>query len=769
MERAAGLAHVDKAQAKLDKLDTLLALSLSSRQDAKLLAEMLSLPNDGRYPTLELAPQQRREKTLEALTTQLEALSRSNPVLMIFEDVHWIDPTTLEALGRTVDRLRMLRVLLIATHRPEFEPPWTGRPYVTALSLNRLGEREIATMIDSFTGNKPLPENVRQDIVERTDGIPLFVEEMTKAVLEAESEAEARPTVASVPSSAPAVPASLHASLMARLDRFGPAREVAQVGAALGREFSHALLSAVVDKPNPELGSALDRLIAAGLLFRHGVPPNATYLFKHALVQDAAYGMLLREPRRTLHARIADTLENKFADAANNQPELLARHYTEAGLIEKSLELWGKAGERSLTRSALAEAIEQINRALDQIATLPGTPALRRKQIKLQVAIITPLLHVKGHADPEAKTAVERAHLLIQLSEALGEPPDDPLLLFSVLYGFWVMRYVSFKGNAVVELATQFLALAQKQIDALPIMIGHRLMGVSLLQIGQIEQAGTHFQQAIALYNSAEHRSFAARFGQDVRAAILSYQSMAEWLAGYPQSAHACAKEALEYSRELNQAPTLMYALTITLVTEMLRETQRTTSALANELVDLASEKHALMWKACGIMSQGQALIAEGKARAGLQTMTTGVSAFRSTGAAVFVPYFLSWLSRAYLEDDDCGQAQHCITEATALVESGGERWCETEIKRVAGEVALALGNAADAEAGFHGALAIARQQQAKSWELRASMSLARLWRDQGKVEQARELLAPVYGWFTEGFDTRDLKEAKALLEELAA
>ena len=350
---------------------------------------MLSLPNDGRYPTLELAPQQRRQKTLEALTAQMEALSRPNPVLMIFEDVHWIDPTSLEALGRTVDRMRTLRVLLIVTYRPEFEPPWIGRPYVTALTLNRLGEREIATMIDSVTGNKSLPESIRQDIIERTDGIPLFVEEMTKAVLEAESEGDARQTAAAVPSSALAVPASLHASLMARLDRLGPAKEVAQIGAAIGREFSHALLAAVVRKPEAELLSALDRLVAAGLVFRQGVPPMRPILFKHALVQDAAYGTLLREPRRALHARIAETLENQFADIAESQPELLARHFTEAGLIEKAASLWGKAGQRSLARSALIEAAAQFTRALDQIAALPATPALRREQIRLQVALIT--------------------------------------------------------------------------------------------------------------------------------------------------------------------------------------------------------------------------------------------------------------------------------------------------------------------------------------------------------------------------------------------
>jgi predicted ATPase len=340
MERAAGFAHNDTTQAKLDKIDALLAQSFTSRQDAALIAEMLSLPNDGRYPTLELPPQQRRQKTLEALAAQLEALSRSNPVLMIFEDVHWIDPTSLEVLGRSVERLKTLGVLLIVTYRPEFEPPWIGRPYVSALGLNRLGEREITEMIDRVTGNKPLAESVRQDIVERTDGIPLFVEEMTKAVLEAESEGDARKTAAAVPSSTIAVPASLHASLMARLDRLGSAKEMAQIGAAIGREFSHALLAAVIAKPETELRSSLDRLISAGLLFRQGLAPHASYLFKHALVQDAAYGTLLREPRRALHARIAETIEDDFAEIAENQPELLARHCTEAGLKATSACSW---------------------------------------------------------------------------------------------------------------------------------------------------------------------------------------------------------------------------------------------------------------------------------------------------------------------------------------------------------------------------------------------------------------------------------------------
>ena len=364
MERAAGFGHNDTAQTKLDKLDALLAQNFTPPQDAALIAEMLSLTNDGRHPKLELVPQQRRQKTLEALTTQLELLARSNPVLMVFEDVHWLDPTTLEVLGRTVARLKTLPVLLIITYRPEFEPPWLGRPYVTALNLNRLGDRDIAALIDQITGNKSLPESVRQDIVERTDGVPLFVEEMTRAVLEAASERDAGKTIAAVAPTALAVPASLHASLMARLDRLGPAKEVAQIGAVIGREFSHPVLAAVALKDEKALQSALDALTEAGLLFRQGVPPNASYLFKHALVQDVAYGTLLREPRRALHARIAETLESKFAEIADNQPELLARHCTEAGLIEKAARLWGKAGQRSLERSALVEAAERFQRAL---------------------------------------------------------------------------------------------------------------------------------------------------------------------------------------------------------------------------------------------------------------------------------------------------------------------------------------------------------------------------------------------------------------------
>ena len=771
MERAAGFAHEETAQTKLDKLDALLAQSSTAREDAALLAEMLSLPTDGRYPRFDLTAQQRRQKTLEALTRQLEALAHPNPVLMIFEDVHWLDPTSLEVLGRTVDRLKTLGVLLIVTFRPEFEPPWIGRPYVTALTLNRLGEREIAALIDSVTGNKSLPESIRQDIIERTDGIPLFVEEMTRAVLEAGSESAAEHAAAAVPSPALAVPASLHASLMARLDRLGSAKEVAQIGAVIGREFPHALIAAVARKAEPELRSALDRLIDAGLLFRQGVAPHATYLFKHALVQDAAYGTLLREPRRALHARIAETLGGQFTEIAENQPELLARHCTEAGLIEKAARLWGKAGQRSLERSALVEAIEQLTRALDQIATLPTSPALRREQINLQVALITPLVNVKGYAASETKAAAEQARVLIEKAEVLGEPPEDPLLLFSVLYGFWAADFVAFKGHALRELSAQFLALAKKKKATGPLVIAHRLLATALLHTGDIADARAHYDQAIGLYNPVEHRPLAIRFGQDVRMTILSFRSLASWCLGYPEAALLDADYAVKDVREISQAASLMYALFHASFAHALSGNYATAKALSDEFVALADEKGASFWQAQAMSHRGSLLALTGDAADAVHTMTSALSAYHSTGATLFVPWYLSTLARAYAKLGQFDDAWRCIDEAMTAVETTKETWCEAELNRTGGEIALMAPDpdTAKAEVYFESALAVARQQQAKSWELRAAMSMARLWRDQGKVQQARELLAPVYGWFTEGFDTRDLKEAKALLEELAA
>ena len=451
MERAAGLAHDDSPQAKLDKLDAVLAQTSTSPQDAALFAEMLSLPNDGRYPALDLAPEQRRQRTLEALDlTSCSDWHASKPVLMIFEDAHWTDPTSLEAVwsdgGSDCSPSG-------AAHRdvpPEFDAALDRtvardrpHPQPAGAARHRRHDRPRRRQQGS-------PASVRQDIIERTDGIPLFVEEMTKAVLEAESEGEARADRCRGSVPGPGGPASLHASLMARLDRLGPAKEVAQVGAAIGREFSHALLAAVMRKPEAELGSALDRLIAAGLLFRQGVPPHATYLFKHALVQDAAYGTLLREPRRALHARIAETLEGQFAEIAESQPELLARHYTEAGLIEKAVSFWRTAGQRSLARSALLEGMEQLKRALDQIATLPATPDLHGEEIKLEVAFANALALTGDFVD--GKEHYDRALAIYDPAEhrpvATRSGRDVGVALLSSRSGcLWILGYPAASRN----------------------------------------------------------------------------------------------------------------------------------------------------------------------------------------------------------------------------------------------------------------------------------------------------------------------------------
>jgi class 3 adenylate cyclase/predicted ATPase len=767
MERAAGLAHDDSQRAKLDKLDAILAHTSTSNEASALLAEILSLSNDGRYPTLDLTPEQRRQRTMDALISRLQTLARSGPVLIIFEDAHWTDPTSLEVLDRIVNSIATLRALLIVTYRSEFVPPWIGQPHVTALTLNRLAQREVGAMIDDLVKNV-LPMSVRQSLIERSDGIPLFVEEMTKTVLEASGQNVGEPTMAATSSPALTVPTTLHASLMARLDRLGAARELAQVGAAIGREFSHALLAAVTRKPEGELRTALEALIAAGLLFRHGVPPHASYLFKHSLIQDAAYGMQLREPRRVLHARIAETLESQFTEIAERQPELLARHCAEAGLAEKAASLWGKAGQRSLERSALVEATEHLTRALAQIATLASTPALRRKEIQLQVALITPLMHVKGYAAPETKEAAERARRLIEEAEAREEKPEDPLLLFSVLFSFWTASFVAFDGDALRERARQFLTLAETRKATIPIMIGHRIMG-SVLHTGALEEGRAHLDRAIALYDPTEHRPLANRFGQDVQVAALSYRSLALWMLGYPSAALADASRALEEAHEIEQAATLMYALVHASLIHIECGDYAAARAETDELVTLANEKNTLFWTAQGLSLQGCILAATGRAADAVQMISAGISTWRSTGSTFWMPLYLSYLARAHAELGDFESAWHFIREAMTAAETHKERWHEAEIYRLAGEIAVhsPTPDSVKAEGYFERAIAIAQAQRAKSWELRSAMSLARLWRDERKRQQGRNGLASVLGWFTEGFDTRDLGEAKRLLHLL--
>jgi len=759
MERAAGLAHDDTGQAKLDKLDALLAQTSTSKQDAALFAEMLSLPNDGRYPTLELTPQQRRQRTLEALTAQLAGLASQQPVLMIFEDAHWTDPTSLEAFGRAVDRIKTLPALLIVTFRPEFNAPWVGQPHVTTLTLNRLRERDAASIIERLVGNKELPADVMAEIVERTDGIPLFVEEMTKAVLEAEGEGEARRTAAAVPSSALAVPASLHASLMARLDRLGPAKEVAQIGAAIGREFSHPLLAAVVRKPEADLNSALDHLIKSGLLFRQGEPPHASYLFKHALVQDAAYGTLLREPRRALHARIAEVIENQFADIAERQPELLAHHLNGAEQVEQAADKWLKAGQFAAAHSAYAEAVSHFDRALSLLGSLPDAQR-DRLEIELQLAKGVSLISAKGFSSAEAAKAHARAQ---ELSEKTGDIES----LFVAIWGVWNFRRTS-DLNAARELSDKLLSLVEKnKNDGLRLEAHHTGWTTHFFR-GELALAQEHCEKGRTLYDFEQHRTHAHIYGHDPGVCARTVGAWSDWLLGYPDTALARVNNGLALAEQVNHPFSLALARVHASILHQFRRDSASVLQCAESAETLAAEKRIALTLDPRVL-RGWALLAPDGIEAAIASFRAALSDPARQGTIQYAPYSFALFSEVLCLTGNHDGGSDALRDAAVIAEQSGERWWDAEISRLRGLVALSGGEVSESEAWLLKSLQTAQQQRAKSLELRAAMSLARLWRDQGEVQQARELLAPVYGWFTEGFDTLDLKEAKKLLDELRA
>jgi DNA-binding response OmpR family regulator/predicted ATPase/ABC-type transport system involved in cytochrome c biogenesis ATPase subunit len=773
VKRAAGFRRAAPPPEKLAKLTDLLeGPGGTMREGTALVADLLGLPSESSLAVQQLSPQKRRAKALAALLRRIEDLAARQPLLVLVEDAHWLDPTSVEFFSLLVESIPDLPVMVLVTARPEFSPPWPVYAHMTCITLARLSREDAGLLVERVVGGKALPKQVMNQILAQTDGVPLFIEELTKMLLESGLLSEGRDRYEMIgPYPAQAVPSTLHGSLLARLDRLGSAKEIAQIGAVIGREFSHELLSAVCTCSEPKLKWALDELTASELVFRRGTGANAVYIFKHALVQDAAYGTLLREPKRALHARIAEALESRFAEVVESQPEVLARHCSEAGLIEKAASLWGKAGLHSLTRSTLLEATSYLNRALCHIAALPGTADLRREQIKFQVALANALMHTKGYASPDTKASFEQARLYIERAEALGEPPEDPLSLFAVIYGFWVGNYVAFNGATLRDLAAQVLALAERQGAAGPLMIGHRLMGTSLQCTGEIAASRAHYDRAIALYDPSEHRALATRFGQDVGVVVLSYRAWTLWLLGHPEAALADTDRALADARALGQAATLMYALAHATRTYFWVGDYAGGGRFVEEVIALAEEKGASAWKAFGMMHRGSLLAMTGDIEQATQMMQTGLSAWQSTGSTLWMPCYLSHLARAHAELGQLDDARRRIGEALAAVEVTGATWCEAEVYRIAGEVALMAPEPCieEAQACFERALATARRQLAKSWELRAATGLARLWRGQGKREQARDLLAPVHGSFTEGFDTLDVREAATLLDELGA
>ena len=652
-------------------------------------------------------------------------------------------------------------MLLIVTYRPEFEPPWIGRPHVTAVILNRFGEREVAAIIDNVIGNKVLSANVRQDIIERTDGIPLFVEEMTKAVLEAETEGEARQTAARVPSRAQAVPASLHASLMARLDRLGPAKEVAQIGAAIGREFSHAVLGAVAGTSEAELASALDRLIAAGLLFRQGVPPHANYLFKHALVQDAAYGTLLREPQtRASRSHRRDARKTSLPKSSRTQPHLMAQHCSEAGHFERAINYWLKAGQQAVARSAMPEAEAQLRKGLTLVSHVTDSDHRREHELDLQIALGLALSQTQGFHAQAAGEAYSRAR---QLCDELKRPRK----LLPILYGQWVNSFVAADLDRAEQFATEILNLGELADDVITRVVGYRVTGGTSLFRGDFPIACSCLEQGLKLYDPSQRVQYGGLTSVDTHVALLGYLAPALACCGQLDQALSVCDEAVAEARDTSHAPTLAHMLWCAWWSGWCAHSEPSILLpYADELVTLSTNRELGFWHTIGTVLRGSCLVMLGQGDRGISEMTAGVSKLRAT---FFGPLVVTMFADAFRILRQAGAGLAHLVEAERQAEATCVRCCQCETFRLRGVLSTLMGDRVAAEGSFRDAISLAQRQDAKFFELRAALDLARLWRDQGKVQQARELLAPVYGWFTEGFDTRDLKEAKALLEELAS
>jgi class 3 adenylate cyclase/tetratricopeptide (TPR) repeat protein/energy-coupling factor transporter ATP-binding protein EcfA2 len=757
LERAAGLARDDTADQKLEKLRELLAPGARGDDETELLAELLSLPSAA--DDLNLSPQRKHEMLLEALLHQFEALARSRPVLMVFEDAHWIDPTSRELLDLTIDRAARLPVLLIVTFRPEFQHAWGGQSHVTMLALNRLGGHDGAALVERLAGNAGLPRETVDEIVERADGVPLFVEELTKAVLETgEGDNRVAAVLAASPLPNLAIPATLHASLIARLDRLGPiAKEVGQIGSVIGREFGYDLIEQVAQRSAAELRSGLDRLVEAGLLFCRGVAPQSSYLFKHALVQDAAYGTLLRARRQELHARVAAALERHLADLVERQPELLAHHLAAAGEASRAVAQWLKAGQFAAGRSAHIEAIAHYGHGLALLSSLPDAPDRDRQEISLQLALGLSLGTARGFSSAEVAGAYARAR-------ELCEKPGEGAQLFAALWGLWISNQRRGVHEECRGLSKTLLDLTRDSSDHGLRLQAHHSAWTTSFYCGEPLICREHCLEGRHLYDPVEHGSHARVYGgHDSGVCAASMLALSEWLLGYPQKALASSTEALGVARSLGHPFSLYNAHHWAAVCHQFRSE------------DEASLRHIEAQEALGTEHRFSPMIHPSILRGGVRAADVNADAvvvIRSELAKANVellrPYGFALLAGALARAGDDQSAIMAAAEGLSVAASTGVRWWEAELYRLRAVSLLARADIDAAQACLEQALLVARRQRAKSLELRAATSLARLWGEQGRRAEARDLLAPVYGWFTEGFDTPDLKDAKTLLDALA-
>nr|WP_283807986.1 AAA family ATPase [Bradyrhizobium shewense] len=762
LERAAGIAPDDSAEVKLDKLEQVLARSFSTIDDvAPIFATLLSLPIKDRYVALNLTPREQKERTLLALNELLGGLAKQRPVLFILEDAHWIDPTTLESFTRTIDRLQCWPVLLIVTFRPEFEVPWGHYPNVTALALNRLERSHVAEMIDRLTDGKMLPADVRDKIIAKTDGVPLFVEELTKAILGSGLLEEAADRyVLQGPLPPLAIPATLHDSLLARLDHLAPVREIAQIGAVIGREFTYRLLDAVAPVHDRALENALDELSKAELIFPRGALPETTYMFKHALVQDAAYRSLLRSTRRQLHGRIAVAITELMPQIVETQPELLAHHYAQAGLIDDAIAYSLRAGRRSAVRSANEEAITHYTKALELLGTKSAGLERDRQELELLIALGVPTIAARGYMAADVESIYDRA------SDLCGSVTETPHR-FTVLRGLWNSAFLRKPLLKAQALSADLVALADAQGDDTRRALAHRAQGCARFFSGEFESGWESFRQAIEFWDADKARAEILVYGEDPSVLCRAYGSWLTWFLGYPDKSSVLISKALADAERLSNP--FIYAMTLGLASAL--HVYRNEFSEALERADASSAICAVygfpQWTAYAMIMRGRARAALGRTDDGIAEMEQGWTDWQALGAELATTQMSVGLGDACAKAGRVAAGLDHIKVAAEHARTFHERLLEAEIHRVRGELLLERAATGDAEACLRRSLEIARSQKAKSLELRTALGLARLWQHQDRREAAYDLLAPIYGWFSEGFNCPDLRDARALLDDL--
>jgi class 3 adenylate cyclase/predicted ATPase len=743
LSHTAGLGADDPVEARLDKLEALLD-RVDGRDSAALIADLLGLDGAARYGPLDLTSQAQRVRTLDALVDQLLGLDARQPVLVVLEDAHWIDPTTLEMIEQGLDRIAAARVLLLVTSRPDQQPELAAHPHVTRLTLNRLDRGGVEAIVARLGGDR-LPTETIGAIIARTDGVPLFVEELTKAVLEIGETT---------------IPASLHDSLNARLDRIPEVKEVAQVAACIGREFSFSLLAAVADRPEAELASALDKLVSSELIFRRGAAPDAGYTFKHALVQDAAYQSLLKAKRRQLHASIANALEGGFPQTATTQPELLAHHCGLASLSEKAVIYWLRASKTASDRSASLEGIAHITRGLNELPAIADSAGRARLELELQAALGGLLLMTRGHAAFEVGETYSR---VLELSEQLHDSKNR----VSALLGLTRFHTVGGRFGRAAHFAQQLLDLAHETRDPTALVTGHYAFGVGSLQRGEVLIAHQHFVEGARLHVDLP-RAMSVDVAHHPGIACVAYLAVPLWLLGYPHQALTEAQGAVSLARDLDHPFTLAFVLVVFAKLLHFRREARSAQAVADEAIAVARERGFPLWLPIAEAMQAWALATSQGERSAVQ-IRQGLAKREAIGAEFDTTYLLCLLADVLTSNGQNDQAFHAVTKALEVASRLGERVWEAELMRRKGEIIASLPTVgtAEAEACFRRAIETANAQGSKSLELRAATSLARFWRDQGKRREAHDVLAPIYDWFTEGFDTTDLKDAHALLDQL--